>query len=229
MPTYQPNIPTGTVDLNIDYMALQGNFQTLNTTYGIDHVPFANSTPAVNGYHGDIHFNPFSTVATSVTPNNYISDNQYPAQGTVPPGAPPTVAGIGQLFSAQVNDSIGAADTGLYWLSGNGLKVAMTRNFVPSHAANGYTYLPGGIILQWGVKAVTSTHWPTSDQTLTFTSVGNLAFPNACLAVFTTFRGNSGSQGDIGINAINPINFHWQFGGDSSASYNGFYWAAIGY
>jgi len=225
--TYQPGIPTGTVNLDVDYKALKDNFTALDTVFNVDHVTFSNTT-AQKGYHKDIHFNPFSTVATSPTPNNYITANQYPAQGTIPPGAPPTVAGIGQLFSAQVNDSI-SADTGLYWLSGNGLKVAMTRNFVPSHANNGYTYLPGGIILQWGRKIGLSGAWPIVDQTLTFTAETNIAFPNACLAVFTTFLGNSGSTGDIGINSVAPTNFHWQFGGSASASYSGFFWAAIGY
>lgn len=144
MPTYQPNIPTGLVDLDVDYLNLQGNFQVLNSTYGVDHVPFANTTPQLTGYHGDIHFNPVSTTATQPPPN-YDSTIQYPDAA----GLPPVVAGIGQLFSAQVNDSQGT-DTGLYWLSGNGNQVAMTRNFVPSHIANGSTFLPGGLILVWG-------------------------------------------------------------------------------
>ncbi len=155
MPQYQPNIPTGTVDLNIDYQNLQGNFQVLQSTYGIDHIPFANSTPAVTGYHKDIHFNPVSTTATN-PPNNYVAEDQYPAVA----GLPPVVAGIGQLFSSQVNDTINL-DTGLYWLSGNGNKVALTRNFVPSHAASGSTFLPGGLILQWGTTITTTSSVPT--------------------------------------------------------------------
>ncbi len=141
--TYQPNIPTGSVNLDIDYKNLRGNFQKLDTSFGTDHVPFSDVT-AQNGYHEDIHFNPVSTTATQPPPN-YDSALQYPAAA----GLPPVVAGIGQLFSSGVNDSINT-DTGLYWLSGNGLQVAMTRNFEPSHAANGSTFLPGGLILQWG-------------------------------------------------------------------------------
>jgi len=59
------------------------------------------------------------------------------------------VAGIGQLFSSSVTD-VASTDTGLYWKSGNGLSVAMTRNFSPVRAANGCTFLPGGLIMQWG-------------------------------------------------------------------------------
>ncbi len=157
---YDPGVPTGFVDLDVDYQAIQDNFSGANTSFGIDHVPFDNTT-AQNGYHTDIHFNPFSTVALSPTPNNYDFPTQYPVQGTIPPGAPPTVAAIGQLFSAQVNDSINA-DTGLYWLSGNGNKVAMTRNFVPSHATNGRTFLPGGLIMQWGTQLTTTSNLGTT-------------------------------------------------------------------
>jgi hypothetical protein len=226
MPTYQPNIPTGTVDLNIDYLNLQGNFQTLNTTYGIDHVPFANSTPAVNGFHGDIHFNPFSTVATSVTPNNYSTANQYPVQGTIPPGAPPTVAGIGQLFSAQVNDSINA-DTGLFWLSGNGNKVALTRNFVPVRNFNGYTFLPGGLILQWGVKTgITNTVPPVLNgpNKVTFP----LTFPNAVFSITIAPVRVDNTNEVLSIYAAlsTTSNFYFVTG---SNNYNGAYWQAIGY
>ena len=96
MPVYQPGIPTGLVDLDIDYTNIQGNFTVLNTSFGVDHLPFTNTTPQA-GYHGDIHFNPVSTTATNA-PNNYTSANQYPQ------GVPAETAGFGKLFSSQVND-----------------------------------------------------------------------------------------------------------------------------
>ena len=112
MSTYQPNIPTGTVDLDIDYANLQGNFQQLDTQFGVDHIPFSNSsgTPptGINGYHQYVHFNPFSTTTTN-PPNNY----------PVVPGtnAPSATAGFGQLFSTQSNDGINT-DEILWYLSG---------------------------------------------------------------------------------------------------------------
>lgn len=181
MSTYQPGIPTGTVDLDVDYLNLQNNFTQLDTSFGSDHVTFSNQTPQ-NGYHQDIHFNPFSTTVTN-PPNNYVADDQFPQQGTIPPGAPATVAGFGQLFSSQVNDTIGT-DTGLYWLSGNGSKVAMTRNFTPSHAASGRTFLPGGLILQWGtftiVTAATGLPFTWPFAFTTFYSA-TLSAPNSSL------------------------------------------------
>lgn len=219
MPQYQPNIPTGTVDLQIDYLNVQGNFQTLNTTYGIDHIPLANSTPNVNGYHKDIHFNPVSTTATNM-PNNYVTATQYPQ------GVPATVAGIGQLFSAQVNDSI-SADTGLYWLSGTGLKVAMTRNFSPVRASNGYTFLPGGLILQWGfITGITNTVPPIVDgpNKVTFP----LTFPNAVFNItLGPSRFNDSTQVVSIYNANASTSVFYLVTG--SNNYAGVFWQAIGY
>lgn len=50
MPVYQPNIPSGTVNLDVDYQNVQGNFQQLNIVYGTDHYPFDNATPN-QGFH----------------------------------------------------------------------------------------------------------------------------------------------------------------------------------
>lgn len=47
---YQPGIPTGIVDLDQDYLNVQGNFQQLNIVYGTDHYPFDNATPN-QGFH----------------------------------------------------------------------------------------------------------------------------------------------------------------------------------
>lgn len=53
MPVYQPNIPTGTVNLDVDYLNIQGNFQQANIVYGTDHYPLDNATPN-QGYHNII-------------------------------------------------------------------------------------------------------------------------------------------------------------------------------
>jgi len=142
MSTYQPNIPTGNVDLDIDYLNIQGNFQQLDTSFGVDHVTFSNVTPQ-NGYHTSVHFNPISTTATN-PPNNQ------------PVVAPATVAGIGQLFSSQINDG-NTVDTALYFLTGNGLLTQMTANIQPVLAQNGYTFLPGGLLMQWGIVTPIAT------------------------------------------------------------------------
>src|SRR5512147_851600 len=137
MSTYQPGIPTGTVDLDVDYLNIQNNFTQANTSFGVDHVPFDTNTldePA--GYHESIHFVPFSTTVTN-PPNNQ------------PVVSPTATSGFGQLFSSQINDGINL-DESLYFLTGGNRLTQLTRNFQPVASANGYTFLPGGLILQWG-------------------------------------------------------------------------------
>jgi hypothetical protein len=73
--SYQPNIPTGSVPLNQDYLNIKGNFQQLDTVYTIDHVPYTDTSSEL-GYHTAIHLVPQS-----------------------PPGS---VAGFGQIFSETV-------------------------------------------------------------------------------------------------------------------------------
>ena len=141
MSLYQPGIPTGTVDLDVDYQNLQNNFEQINTTYQVDHVPLTDNT-SINGYHEPIHFNPPSTTATNM-PNNY------------PPNGIVATPGYGQIFSPQVNDGINI-DQALYFLSGGNRLMQLTSNFVPANALNGTSYLPGGIIINWGNIALGS-------------------------------------------------------------------------
>ncbi len=162
MSMYQPGIPTGTVNLDVDFQNLQDNFQQLDTTFGVDHVTFSNQT-AQNGYHEDIHFNPVSTTATN-PPNNQ------------PPVTPAAIPGYGQLFSAGINDGINT-DTALYFLTGGNRLMQLTSNFAPVASQNGRTYLPGGIIIQWAQFSA-----PSASGTRLFSTSG-IAFPNNCFIV----------------------------------------------
>jgi len=204
--TYQPNIPTGSVPLDQDYNNLKTNFQQLDTRFGRDHVPFSTTgSNPLSGYHQSIHFNPASTPTGPLAPNNYVQATQFPQ------GVPATVAGIGQLFSSQVNDGTGSPDTGLYWLTGAGKKVAFTRNFQPVLSANGCTFLPGGLILQWGTQLTTTSGagtpvtWPkpfttvfSAQLTCTTSATNNVrvasflgALTNTGATIFVTNENNS--------------------------------------
>ncbi len=99
---------------------------------------------------------------------------------------------------------------------------------IPVSGNNGYVYLPGGLILQWG--QVTSTIG-NAFQTLTF-STNNIAFPNNCFSVFTQPYGSGsipGSQATVDVrkSTINKLSFQWVYI-TNSGDYTGFYWAAIG-
>jgi len=205
MSLFQPLIPTGTVPLNVDFQNLQKNFQQLDTTFGIDHTKF--STTLNNGYHKVIHMIPWSTIANPIAP-------------------PPAVGTIGELYVSQDNDGITGDET-LYWQSGGGTGIVkMTRHFPPVAAIAGRTFIPGGLILQWGQVTGKSAAWPSGVQTTTFP----LAYPTACYNVqFTlTAAGTPSSTGELAVNATNPGSFTWTFNGSSTATFTGFFWWAIG-
>ncbi len=88
MTTYQPNIPTGLVNLDTDYANIQGNFQQLDTTFGIDHYTYSNAT-ANNGFHNKVTTPPFidnpPTGLPPVTAANPIlyAFQQYAAVGVL--------------------------------------------------------------------------------------------------------------------------------------------------
>lgn len=220
MSTYQANIPTGTVNLDVDYINIRNNFTQLDTTFGVDHVTFSNQS-AQNGYHTSIHFNPVSTVATN-PPNNYVPSTATPA------AVPATSGGFGQLFSAQVNDGVNA-DEALYWLTGGGRVIPLTRNFAANSAARGYTMLPGGLIYQWGRVNLSSSS--SQSGTVNFTSGGGIAFPNACFFVNVSLIAPSGGTGSSNNtmsvrDSVSTTSFVYQYQG--SGTYNGFYWTAVG-
>jgi hypothetical protein len=214
--TYQPGIPTGTVNLDEDYLNIQNNFQVLDTQFGVDHVPFSDPSGTINGYHESLHMNPQSTTATN-PPNNFV-----PATAT-PSGVPVATPGYGQLFGAETNDGVNT-DTSLFWLTGGNRMIPLTRNMTPKSATNGYTCLPGGLIIQWGFKAS-----PGKTGTVTF-ATDNIAFPNACFNVSLTLRTDEGGAHAFWIDddvatPITKTNFAYT---SDSSSLKGFYWIAIG-
>jgi hypothetical protein len=214
MSTFQPSIPTGTVKLSEDYTNIQQNFNQLDVTFGVDHVTFSNQT-AQNGYHKDLHLVPVSTVASNPPNNNPIV-------------APVTVAGIGQLFAAQNNDGFNV-DESLFFLTGGGRQMRLTRNFDPvTTGAKGATYLPGGVIIQWGtITNATSQTSTTVKFTSGATPVGTVDFKNNIYGVFANLQKVDSDSDDVV--------FVWNFTLDgftyrntASSAHKIFNWIAIG-
>lgn len=172
MSSYQPNIPTGQVDLDQDYLSIQGNFQQLNTTYGTDHVAY--SVNLNNGYHKALHL--------------------------VPQSAPAAVTGIGELYTQTTNDGISTGQQVFYqFINGTPttLNIPLTRNFLPtvgsngSFPSNGYTFLPGGFILQWGSIPATSS----SSIPIVFSTSGNINFTTGIYSIQVTRIHSASSPG----------------------------------
>lgn len=198
MVLYNPNIPQPTDRLTNSQGDILTNFSELNTIFGINHIPF------------------------SVTPNSGRHTMcELLEVGATPGGAPVNevtlycgdVGGSRELFFTRDNSSA--------------TPIRLTGPAVPSAASNGYTFLSGGLLIQWGQLTQTDSTY----QTLTF-ATNNIAFPNNCFCVFTQPYGTSQvpdgqATVDIRKSSVNSTSFQWVYV-TSSSKYTGFYWIAIG-
>jgi len=201
MAKYQPLIPTGTVPLDQDYRNLRSNFTALNDVFGVDHTTFDNAT-AQKGYHGTIHF--------------------------IPRGSTPSdKAGFGQMYNRVTADGY-ATDTILYFKTGpsvgSGKVLQMTSNITPLQAQNGYTFLPGGFIIQWGVLSVGPGTVTQSGNTY------NIDFATDIYSMQLTPLFVHGTPPDttysISVGTLSRTS--WEFNKVGSNKITGIYWVAIG-
>lgn len=191
---YQPLIPTGTVQLDQDYQNIQGNFQAADTAFGVDHTLF--SVASQSGYHKAIHMIPQASITN--------------------------VPGFPQLYSKSITDV--NTDEALFYNTGTGNRtVQMTVPIVPLAAVKGYTFLPGGIIMQWGQ----TTSVPTgTNLAYVFTANSQLAFPNAIFNVSGSPVGSAAvTLGGFSVTAISTTGFSIQNGSGQTQQ---FFFIAIG-
>lgn len=205
MSLYNPNVPTGLIKLKIDYKNVQNNFVQINDTYGIDHVPLTDNSgtfpSGLNGAHKIVHL-----VPQSGTPTAYTS--------------------VGELYSKSINSI--QTDIALFYQTGAGREIQMTMNVVPSPTYNGYSFLPGGLLYQWGFTLVSTS--TSSVQSFP------IAFPNATISIVATlFYSGSVPSGRATVciktdhtSATSKTQFNWTTFLDGNSGYTGFQWFAIG-
>lgn len=89
-------------------------------------------------------------------------------------------------------------------------------------ATNGYTYLSGGIILQWGTSAVTQ-----GAHSILYTTGGGIAFPTNCFNVqITAIRTNTTTNVDVVyLRSFNLNGFDY---GNTANGITSITWVAIG-
>lgn len=131
MSSYNPNVPTGLVNLDEDYLNLQLNFQQADLSFAKDHFAFSDQT-ANNGFHKQ------TTFVNEAAPTTAAGQLALYSKGAV--------GGPSQLFLIRDNNA--------------GTEVALTPN--PGvggvgniiSAQNGYSWLPGSMLIQWGFDAI---------------------------------------------------------------------------
>lgn len=190
--TFTPNIPTATQSLGQTQQPIQDNFNVINTTLSVNHVAM-NSSGA--GKH------------------KYV---QMPQQGS----APGANANEGVFYTK-------SAPTGtelFYRRASNAatqpnVEVQMTGQFNGA-LNNGYVFLPGKFIMQWGFVSITATGSGTVTLPVTIAGLWNVQ----CTPVFNSLP-NGGTTVQFKITSSTTFQYYFN---TNSGSYTGFNWVAIG-
>lgn len=122
------------------------------------------------------------------------------------------IAGSGEIFLTRDN---------------SGVQIQLTGPGTPTIGGSGnnfgYTFLPGGILLQWGFITISSSPNPY------LFVAPNIPFPNNCFNISLSLNANSSTSAANTASTIGtPLTtgFRWNFTG--TTSYQFIYWTAIG-
>jgi hypothetical protein len=198
---YQPGIPTGTVNLDVDYQNLKDNFQQLDTTFGVDHIKFSQGTN--NGFHTVVHLVNQNADPVASTAAGQI----YSKLAMIPPG------GDSQLFFEtplggveQISGHLALAN-GYGWFSGMLIQWGFVNGSHAGFFSNGDT---GTVTFN-----VSNVNFPTN----CFNVFIQPAYTNPAPTGVINISVRSAS--------ISTTGFQWAFIGPSN-QYSKFFWAAIG-
>jgi len=171
---YDPSVPASGQSLGETRATIQGNFADINTAFSVNHSPLTGST---DGKHLFL---------------------QMPEQTS----APTTAADEGAVYTKD------ASGTNLFFRTeSDGAEIQLT-NVVGaggSPGANpGYTFLPGGVIMQWGRAATGGAGSGT-------TAFG-FSFPTSTFKVFMqSFETGAGTPGrEFNVTAFTTADFSWK-------------------
>jgi hypothetical protein len=194
IPPYQLGFPPDGSFLGQTKTTIRNNLDGTFLTLAVDHIN-NNGQPGMQpaGYHKAIHM----------------------VQQTPPTAVP----NVGEIWCSTANDGY-STDTIFFQKTGLNLNAQMSRNFAPVAAANGYTFIPGGLVLQWGSTTAVQN---SSSTTVTFP----IAFTANVFSVQLTVQTDDNST--IRLSLLNtPTLTQFTTSQTSSTHFTKLYWMAIG-
>ena len=208
---YTEGLPNPPDRPNQDVARMQINTNSVFGIVGQDHIGFGQDN---GGYHTVIHSIPTNTPTAVYT--DMLGD------------APTNISGVEQVFPLLYKpdtNPASAADTQLFARTGSGTGITGISQLTGNNAsANGWCWT-GGILLQWGFAAVTTT----GGGTITFQSATGIPFPRNCFVVNATIQGSISASNPsiVTIGTLSLANFTYAFF-KGTGSTTGFYWFAVG-
>lgn len=199
---YNRDIPNTPNNPSADQPNMKINTNNTDDLIAVDHLSFNTNN---GGTHKQVQIQKQQTTVNGVIPAGLIGagfDTIYCS----------TTAGVDELWF--VRNALGTG-------------IQLTGPGTPSKSSNGYTFLPGGLLIQWGQITDTS-----SSLTTVLFATNNINFPNNCYVVMTSIYGSAtgaGGNGTVKIRKSSVSNTSFQYSWfTNSSEYSGFFWVAIG-
>jgi hypothetical protein len=218
MPNYQPNIPTGSVPFDLDYLNLLANFQQLDLAYGIDHIAFSDTSGVppvgISGLHKKV------TMPQSGAPG--CQANQL-------------VIFTGRLPSTNSALFYQRDSGGVIEVTGPYDPVPLTNNYSPMSGGGpvgtaysaGYTVMIGGVIYQYGSYQVSSISPSTGTVKFPATFLNGASVVVNITPICKSGGATINNTFSVQSATVSATQFQWN-AQTSTSEYTGFYWTAIG-
>jgi hypothetical protein len=199
---FNTQIPAANDDPAFDQPQMQTNNLSTANLIAVDHVGFKNND---GGAHTRVQL------------------KNIPNPGQVPTG------GYGNGFLTLFSDVVNGVDQ-LFMVRDAGVaadRIQLTGPFTPNTTGNsgknGYTFLPGGILLQWGSILTIGGNTPVLFAT------SNINFPTNCFTVSLTVNSGSISSGAIySAISVTTSGFNLIVTPSLIPAGRNFFWTAIG-
>ena len=201
--TYNPNIPAAGTRIDQTFSLITTNFSQANTIFGQDHVEFNNVTSANRGKHNKSTY--LELGADPTTAANEVA--LYAKVGTNPAESNLFFRGESNGFVYQMTKAISASTS----VFANNTNYSGNNN-------GGWTFLPGGLVIQYGRKTS-----PGTSGTVTFP----ISFPSGSNPFSIVITNERNSIRGLVLNQANisDSSFDYIFETGGSAAIN---WIAIG-
>jgi hypothetical protein len=208
IPSYTPGYPQNGSSLGASKSTIRNNLDGTFQTVGINHF---NQNQANPGKHrfiqlpiGDV---PPNATITPTGPSELLLFN-----GNLPSFLP---AGIQNLCFNPPNSIVSGTTT-----------IQLTRNEVPSASANGFSWMAGNILMQWGISTVPAGGTQLVTFPKSFKVVVGTPGANVFNIQVTGIRSNDGGDGIfVKTGSVTDTTFTLRNG---SGSITSAYWMAIG-
>ena len=205
IPTYTLGYPPDGSSLGNTKAVIRDNLDGTFQVFSVDH---QDQNEVGAGSHTKVSLKNTTGTTTPTLPPN-IFGGGYETLYSQPAGAPP-LGSLGEIFYSR----------------GGGAGIQLTGPGTPTKATNGYTFLAGGIMLQWGQSNVNASGATT---TINFSPTFSTACLNVQITCIQSTATSRPSANNVYLTSAAPTTSQFVVSNSSSGTVTKIFWVAIGY